>query len=95
MELFANICVDWKALMIFSKSSILDLWLSSEYTSEDQKLNIVQKLKLHCTEDARKEKHLHRSEEQVLQERRGVMQKYNKIDMARYSSAAIQKWFEK
>ena len=34
MELFAKIVNSWKPLSIFAKSSILDVWQDSEYSSE-------------------------------------------------------------
>ena len=33
MELFAKIVNDWKLLIIFAQSSILDVWLGFEYAS--------------------------------------------------------------
>ena len=33
MELFMEIVNGWKLLTIFAKSSILDIWLGSEYAS--------------------------------------------------------------
>ena len=40
MELFAKIVNGWKPLFIFTKGSILDLWLGSEYTSEQIILSV-------------------------------------------------------
>ena len=35
MELFAKVVNDFQPLTIFAKSYILDVWLDSEYASED------------------------------------------------------------
>ena len=34
MEFFAKIVNHWKLLIIFTKSSVLDVWVGSEYISE-------------------------------------------------------------
>ena len=75
MELFANIVTAWKILTIFAETSIWDNWLSSKYSTG------ISKVTLH--KFARKVKHLHKNEKQMLQERYFVLQKRPKIGLAK------------
>ena len=46
LELFVNVVIDYKWLTIFAKSSILDLWLVSEYASGISKVKCSSKVKV-------------------------------------------------
>ena len=41
MKLFVKIVYGWKPLTIFAKSFILDVWIGSEYNSEQSEIQIL------------------------------------------------------
>ena len=84
MELFANIVIDRKPITILGKSSILDLWLGSEYSSEISKVKCNSKVKVTLyAKMQEKGKYLRKSEKQIQQEGRDALHRHVKLDLAK------------